>query len=552
MNLILGVVIILILLFLINNYKKKKRKQRLVNNIRSSWGNPKDFSDSRFDLIKRYFENTEQENDIFHRISDRTVRDLNIDDVFKVIDRTSSKVGQQYLYYKIRNIGNQNDLSDFHDLTMLFEKNEDLRLKSQIELTKLNNYKTYYFEELITSEPIKKPKSLWIVYMLSFMSLLFLVLGFYSPIYYLFIAPIFAVNSVIHYRNKWKVSSYINAASQLPLALSVSRNLVNQQEIKDIFPNTNFINEVEKIERKSKFLNIEKSTDNEVASLILVISELLNLLFNLEYLMFYSFIDTIINNRFKLKKMFHFIGEIDAAISTASLKSSEYKLCNPIFVDSNKLIIKSISHPLIEDCVTNNLTLEDNSLLLTGSNMSGKTTFIRNIAINSLLAQTLNICFAEEYSAPFFKMYSSIRIEDDLLDDKSYYLAEVLIIKELIEISKQNSPCLFVLDEIFKGTNTIERIAGGKAILSYLNNDNNMVLVSTHDIELTEILRKEKYKLYHFSEQIDNDELLFDYKLKDGELKSRNAIKILELHDYPSEVIADARATEISAFENNL
>lgn len=200
-------------------------------------------------------------------------------------------------------------------------------------------------------------------------------------------------------------------------------------------------------------------------------------------------------------------------------------------------------HPLIDNCVTNDLTLEGNSLLLTGSNMSGKTTFIRNVAINSILAQTLNICFAEEYSAPFFKLYSSIRIEDDLLDDTSYYLAEVLTIKELIEASQQESPCLFVLDEIFKGTNTVERISGGKAILSYLNKGNNMVLVSTHDIELTEILSKEKYKLYHFSEQIDNDELIFDYKLKDGELKTRNAIKILELHDYPSEIIMDARAT---------
>ena len=187
-------------------------------------------------------------------------------------------------------------------------------------------------------------------------------------------------------------------------------------------------------------------------------------------------------------------------------------------------------------------------MLLTGSNMSGKTTFIRTMAINSILAQSLNICFAETYTAPYLKIYSSIRITDDLLEDTSYYLEEVLSIKKLLEASKSNDPCLFVLDEIFKGTNTIERISGGKAILSFLNKKNHTVLVSTHDIELTSLLEVENYELYHFSEQIEGDALIFDYKLKNGKLKTRNAIKILELFNYPDEIITDARKTESDGF----
>ena len=105
-----------------------------------------------------------------------------------------------------------------------------------------------------------------------------------------------------------------------------------------------------------------------------------------------------------------------------------------------------------------------------------------------------------------------------------------------------------MLDEIFKGTNTIERISGGKAILSYLNQKNHIVLVSTHDIELTELLEKENYNLYHFSEQIKNDELLFDHKLKSGKLKTRNAIKILELYNYPEKIISDARKIQADSF----
>ena len=98
----------------------------------------------------------------------------------------------------------------------------------------------------------------------------------------------------------------------------------------------------------------------------------------------------------------------------------------------------------------------------------------------------------------------------------------------------------------FKGTNTVERISGGKAILSYLNKGNNLVFVSTHDIELTELLETENYELFHFSETIESNELTFDHKLKKGKLKTRNAIKILELYNYPTEIITEAKGIERS------
>ena len=268
----------------------------------------------------------------------------------------------------------------------------------------------------------------------------------------------------------------------------------------------------------------------------------------IEYIVFFSFVDSISKEKESIDKLFQFIGEIDSAISVASLKSDKLENCEPKFTSKKHIYTKEIIHPLIENCIANDITLSEKSLLLTGSNMSGKTTFIRTIAINSILAQTINVCFAKEYSAPFMKIYSSIRITDDLLEDTSYYLKEVLTIKELIEASNDKNPCLFVLDEIFKGTNTIERVSGGKAILSFLNKKNHIVLVSTHDIELTDLLMKKNYELFHFSELIKNEELIFDHKLKEGKLKTRNAIKILELYKYPAEIITDARKTEQNNF----
>ena len=100
---------------------------------------------------------------------------------------------------------------------------------------------------------------------------------------------------------------------------------------------------------------------------------------------------------------------------------------------------------------------------------------------------------------------------------------------------------LFLLDEIFKGTNTAERIAAGKAVLSYLaKSSNNTVFVSTHDIELADLLSIE-YDLYHFTETVHEKQIHFDYQLKRGKLYTKNAIRILEINDYPPEVIEEAR-----------
>ncbi|MFK7833959.1 MAG: DNA mismatch repair protein MutS [Winogradskyella sp.] len=550
MNWILGVVIVLILISLYANHSNKRKRLKIIDYLQLNWGKPKKREEFHFKSIEKYFKNNNHKKEAYHILSDRCAIDLDINETFEIIDRTSSKIGQQYLYYKLRTIGTIESLLKFRDLTSVFETNEELRLKTQLQLNKLNRTASYYFEELVNSKPVEKPKVIRFVYMLSVLSLLCIVLSFFSPFFFIVLIIIFSINLFFHLKNKWNVSGYLDGVSQLSRTLNVAKAISNYSDIKLKFSDTSFINQVEKIKSKTAYISFEKNLDNEFASVIWLVAEFIKVLFNIEYLIFYSFVDSISTKRDALKKLFHFIGEVDCAISVASLKASEFQICEPKFISEKQLNINEVSHPIIENCITNDLNLIDTSLLLTGSNMSGKTTFIRSVAINSILAQTLNICFAKYYAAPFLKLYSSIRITDDLLDNTSYYLKEVLIIKELIEASNGSEPCLFVLDEIFKGTNTVERISGGKAILTNLNKGNNMVLVSTHDIELAELLVKEKYVLYHFSEQIENNELSFDHKLKKGKLKTRNAISILELYGYPVDIIEDARRTEKETFNN--
>jgi len=548
MNWFLGILFCLICIFLYNNFTRKKRLKKFKKHLLNNWGKPKKDTYFNFFAIGRYFDNNNHKKKAFHIISEKGKLDLDIDEVFKFIDRTCSKIGQQYLYYKLRTIGSLNDLMKFSALTKIFEVNKQLSIECQLLLSKLNTNETYYFEELINGKQIEKPKNIWFVYTLTILAIVSLILTFIYPVSSILLILIFAVNLFFHYKNKGNISYYLDGVTQLSKCLKVSQKLAKFPEIASHYNNFLFLTKVSSIQLKTEFIGFDKLAKNEYTFIFWFPIELLKILFNLEYLIFFSFIDAINKQKESIEKMYFFIGEIDVAISTASLKFGSHLICKPQFTATNEIHTENIYHPLIKNCIPNDLNLSNSSMLLTGSNMSGKTTFIRTIAINSILAQTLNICFAKQYSAPFLQVHTSIRISDDLLDDTSYYLKEVLIIKELIDASQGENPCLFVLDEIFKGTNTIERISGGKAILSFLNKENNIVFVSTHDIELADLLKKDNYELFHFSEQINNNKLFFDHKLKNGKLKTRNAIKILELYNYPSGIISDARKIENEIF----
>jgi len=268
--------------------------------------------------------------------------------------------------------------------------------------------------------------------------------------------------------------------------------------------------------------------------------EIVKALFLLEPLLLFGVLEQLETKRKEIENVFVFVGYIDSLISIASLRQGLGYYCVPEVSVENKILkADEMYHPLIANCVSNSIATDKKSILLTGSNMSGKTSFIRTIGINALTALTLNTCFARSFNLSRVKIFSAIRISDDLMNDKSYYFEEVLTIKEMIERSQEEDNNLFLLDEIFKGTNTIERISAGKAVLSYLNNKNSMVFVSTHDIELTDLLDG-SYELYHFSEKVDNKTVAFDFILKVGKLKNRNAIRILEINDYPEKIISEA------------
>lgn len=253
----------------------------------------------------------------------------------------------------------------------------------------------------------------------------------------------------------------------------------------------------------------------------------------------FSSIQTLKSKAKEIEEVYEFVGEVDVLLSIASLRKGLDSYCIPqIKQDKSELSFSEIKHPLVANCVENSFGFSQ-SILLTGSNMSGKSTFMRSIGLNMLSGLTLNTCFAKEAIIPVVKLYTIMRIEDDLMLSSSYFLKEVSEMKALLDETAENSNAIVLLDELFKGTNTKERIAAAKAVLSYLNQLNVQVIVASHDIELTEMLRDE-YALFHFSESFTDSSYFFDYQLKPGIPKRGNAIRILELNNFPAAIIQDA------------
>ena len=213
--------------------------------------------------------------------------------------------------------------------------------------------------------------------------------------------------------------------------------------------------------------------------------------------------------------------------------------CRPD-VDDSLLAVENGYHAFIAQPVKNSIRLERRSALVTGSNMTGKTTFIKMVAMNAILGRTLGFCLADKATFPRSPVRALVRADQSVAAGKSRYFAESESIREFIAEAATGSCRMFVLDEPFSGTNTVERIAIAKAVLRAIG-AKAQLLVTTHDVELQYLLG-DGFELYYFQENPAVDGY-FDHLLHAGASTQRNAIRVLERLGYPPDIIAEALAT---------
>ncbi len=263
----------------------------------------------------------------------------------------------------------------------------------------------------------------------------------------------------------------------------------------------------------------------------------LNLLFLVELSAHARTVSRFGRVRAELACIFDSVGALDAAIAVASYLQRRPEHCEPVIADSALLDLVDATHPLVARPVPNSLRLDGRSALITGSNMAGKTTFIKLVGINLVIGRTLGFCFARAATLPDTRVMAVIRGEHSVESGKSHYFAEMTAIRSFIDRAQRGSCRLFLIDELFNGTNTIERLAAGRAVLERLGR-HAQVLVTTHDVELQDDIAG-PYDLYYFQEAPDVDGW-FDYRLRAGRTDRRNAIQLMARNGFPGDLVTDA------------
>ena len=240
-------------------------------------------------------------------------------------------------------------------------------------------------------------------------------------------------------------------------------------------------------------------------------------------------------NKEHIDDWFHSLAEMESLSSLANLYFNNPGWTFPTVSEHHgTFIADSLGHPLIpkEKIVTNSFSTKSSEglNLVTGSNMSGKSTFLRSVGVNIVLAMMGSAVYAKSLTVSNMKVISSMRVSDNLEENTSTFYAELKKLKEVIEAVYQKEKVFLLLDEILRGTNSADRHTGSKALIKQLIQHNAVGLIATHDLELAKLAKELPDKLhnYHFDVQVTGDELYFDYKLKKGICTSMNASLLMK------------------------
>jgi hypothetical protein len=241
---------------------------------------------------------------------------------------------------------------------------------------------------------------------------------------------------------------------------------------------------------------------------------------------------------------------LDAWHELESLNSlANFAYLNPSYVfperiaAADRFVARSLGHPLLKPGwkVCNDFELDQHQriVILTGSNMAGKSTFLRTVGVNLALAYAGAPVNAASMQTSLFRLFTCIKVSDSVQDGLSYFYAEVKRLQALLAATETDDglPLLFLIDEIFRGTNSRERLIGSRSYIRELSQRRSMGLVATHDLELIKLADEIKgVTNYHFREEVSNGRMVFDYRLRPGPCPTTNALKIMRLEGLPVEL----------------
>ena len=520
------------------------KKRKVIERLKKRWGQlpEREYSQDQLAALKYYYS---QHIDKTDDIDDITWNDLDMDSIYMLINSSCSSIGEEYLYSLLRKPYFDNETQYERERVMEYlDSHEEIRLELMYILTsigKVKNVSLYeYLNRLGNIEP-EGPGKHVLMNLCYPISVLLMMVNIPIGILALIITITYSV--VTYFSGKAKIDSYYSVIVAVMRTLKAADKL----EKLDIPELNHYKEQIHHASKRLKTFNqggfvVAAMTGGNIADLML---DYFRILTHADLILFYRMLRIYREETASLNSLYETFGFLDSMLACASFRRLLCIWCKPELLSANKsdknavqkpfLELEEVYHPMIDNAVANSIRT-GSSVLLTGSNASGKSTFIKTVAINAILSQTINTAICKSYRASFFRIASSMALTDNLLGKESYYIVEIKSLKRILDNSNENIPLLCFIDEVLRGTNTLERIAASSTILANLAKNHCICFAATHDLELTSILEAH-YTNYHFQEQITDGDILFDYQLYEGKSSSRNAIKLLDLLGYPNEII---------------
>lgn len=540
MEAIYVIVAILAILIIKGIYDKKKLIRDTRAWIKRTYGEvPKQSYSEEKRKSLQYYHNTNKKNE--NSIDDITWNDLDMNQIFMTVNATCSSVGEEYLYSLLRNpVFDKKELEERERLINHFSKDKDARENLQMLFCGMGKMKNFsVFEYVSRMNDIKYENNA------KHISQAVLLAGAIACI---FVAPVYGIigtivmffyNTITYFKRKGEIEKYFAVVSYVIRILDAVNKMksINDPEISEYRDRLIKIAGNFKSFRSGATVVTPKNPNGDMMQ---GMADYFRIAFHIDLIKFNSMLCSFVGKTKEFHEMFEILGLLDSMIAVASYRELMQEYCVPEFIYEKECRISAVNiyHPMLNEPVPNSIEV-NNSVLITGSNASGKSTFIKTIAINAILAQTINTVTAQSYKTSFFKVMTSMALQDNLSDGDSYYIVEIKSLKRILDSINDEIPVLCFVDEVLRGTNTLERIAASSQILSTLARSNAICFAATHDIELTYILEN-VFTNHHFKEHIEDNDVLFDYIIHEGRAVSRNAIKLLSILGYGDDIIETA------------
>lgn len=533
-------VIVIGILFVKELFEMRKKEKKIYNSFKDCYGQmpEREYKEEYYKSVKSLYDTMEKE----HVIDDITWNDLQMDEVFKRMNYTQSSAGEEYLYYRLRTpVMEEETLKKEEEQIRYFMENDKERQKFMMLFYKIGRTGKYSIHKYIAylDNLGNRSNLIHLAYNSTYViSILLLLWNTRIGIVCLISSMLLCMTQ--YYRLKKEIEPYLISFSYICGLIQNSKKLSKvsceafREEQKRLAELTKDMNG---FLRFSGFV-LSGNRAGGAGNPLDMVMDYLRMLHHIDMIRFNQMLKFARKNMPAIMEMLMIIGKMDMILSIGAYRASLQFYCIPEFCDERKLEIKEVYHPLIEEPVTNSICAS-RCVLLTGSNASGKSTFLKTVAINAILAQTIHTVLGSFYCGCFYEIYTSMALRDDLREGESYFIVEIKSMKRIIDAAADGKPVLCFVDEVLRGTNTVERVAASTCILKNLAKVGTISFAATHDIELTELL-KEEYDNYHFEEEIVENDVKFNYCLLEGKATTRNAIKLLNIIGYDREIIQNA------------